>query len=245
MQTLVEIRHLFHVSKIGRSSCIFRQTSSKRWLDRQRRDPYAKQANTEDLRARSAFKLRDIQSKYKLIKPADYVIDLGSCPGGWALVAQEVLKQSGSGKLICIDLLPMAPIEGVTILAGDFKSEYVVSEVEQLLEGRGMANVVLSDMLHNVTGNRSTDQSRSASLVLDVLDFCEKFLRPGGSLLCKFLRGSEDNDLLEETGRVFSTVRLVKPPASRSASSEIYLLAKGHKRDNRRLVNNNDNNPIS
>lgn len=205
--------------------------SSRRWLERQRHDPYVKKAIDEDLRARSAYKLKQIQEKHRVIKKSDIVIDLGSAPGGWSLVASEVLgKDLCSGPRLCsVDLLPMDAVPGAIILQGDFRGPEVQTRVRAMLDkcgGEGGANVVLSDILHNTTGHRMTDQLRSAGLVEDVLAFCDSFLRPGGTVLCKFLRGCEDSAILSRARESYKTVSLVKPAASRSDSSEIYLLAR-------------------
>jgi len=244
--------------------------SSKKWLERQHRDPYAKQAVSEDLRARSAYKLKDIQQKHKLIKKTDLVIDLGSAPGGWAVVASELLgytrkpsslSSSLSPRIFCVDLLSMKPVPGAVLLQGDFRSEHIQKELHHLIslslspslclslsspdtlpkdlespererererERESRVDVILSDMQFNMTGHRHTDQSRGEREREEVLDFCEMFLRPGGSLLCKVMRGGGEREAVIRARTVFETVKLVKPPASRAQSAEIYLLASNY-----------------
>lgn len=162
---------------------------------------------------------------YKLIN-----INLRYDVGGWSIIAAEILNKSTDSVLFCVDLLEMSPIEGncIKILKGDFKSPDLQAQIKNFPEYR-KANVILSDMLHNTTGHKSTDQIRSADIVLDVLTFCEEFLSPGGSLLCKYLVGSEDIHIMKAAKLQFIAVKSVKPAASRCESAEMYLLCKGYK----------------
>ena len=144
----------------------------------------------------------------------------------WALIASKVICQSVGGKLICVDLLPMEPIPNVVFVQGDFNSPMVSESILQSLSGT-KADTIFSDMLHNTTGNKTLDQLKSARIVEDVMDFCTKFLKPKGSLLCKYYRGCEDSEIMALSRSLFRTVQMVKPQASRSESAEIYILGRG------------------
>jgi len=205
--------------------CLLKSSfSSGRWLDRQKRDPFTKLAHASELRARSAFKLMEINEKHRLFKKTDYVIDLGACPGGWSLVAKSFLTDPNSS-LVSVDLLPINPIGGVHILTGDFRSAEIHQSISSFQQRK--ADVILSDILHNTTGHRLTDQSRSVEIVRSVLHFATYFLKPDGKLLCKVLRGGEDIVLIREVKVLFKDVNFIKPKASRTESSEIYILGTG------------------
>lgn len=150
-------------------------------------------------------------------------VDLGAAPGGWSVAASKIIDKKKNGYLVGIDLLSYAPIPGYPSITGDFQSRPAREQLTAILDGR-MANVVLSDMLHNVTGHRPTDHSRSMGLVHDALDFCEYSLKPQGKFFAKFLKGSEENELFERSRSMFATVKFVKPKASRSESNEMFIL---------------------
>jgi 23S rRNA (uridine2552-2'-O)-methyltransferase len=208
-----------------------RTASSKRWLERQLNDPYVARAKREGLRSRAAYKLIEIDDKYRLLKPGGRVVDLGAAPGGWSEVAAKRVKAGeGGGKVVAIDLLEMAPIAGVEFLHLDFLDRHAPERLRTLI---GEADVVLSDMAANATGHKKTDQLRIMALVEAGGEFAREVLRPGGSFLTKVLQGGTDSTLLAQLKRDFSTVRHVKPQASRADSSELYLLATGFRGDAR------------
>lgn len=206
-----------------------RHGSSKAWMNRHVKDAFVQRAVKENLRSRSAYKLEEMQEKHKLIRPGDVVVDLGAAPGGWSLVATRSLRPAQGGRLISLDLLPMEAVPNAHILQGDFTTQEVQSQLLSLVEGRKV-DVVLSDMLGNATGHSSTDHFRSMDLVRSVIHFAQGVLSPSqGVVLCKYLRGEDEKALMEECKAVFKTVKVVKPAASRSESTEAYLLAKGLK----------------
>lgn len=210
--------------------------SSKAWMQRHKHDPYVRMAEKDNNRSRAAYKLQELQDKFKIIRPTDFVIDLGAAPGGWSMIASGILDFAGKGKIISIDLLDMEPIptnalnnSGAHFIQGDFNDPKVRELVNALStmngDGRRQANVVLSDMLQNTTGHASTDHLKSMNICYNVLEFTQEYLCPGGHLLCKFFQGSDDKQLLADAKTQFRTTRLVKPKSSRPESREMYLLA--------------------
>ncbi len=204
-----------------------RKQSSKLWLERQLNDPYVAQAKREGYRSRAAFKLIEMDDKYHFLKPSMTVVDLGAAPGGWSQVAaKRVGAVSGKGRVIAIDLLEMPEIPGVTFAQLDFLAEDAPQQLTDMLGG-GRADVVLSDMAANTTGHRTTDQLRILGLVEGAAAFACEVLKPGGTFLAKVFQSGADAELLAQLKRAFSTVRHVKPAASRQDSSERYVLAMG------------------
>lgn len=203
-----------------------RKLSSKLWLERQLNDPYVLQAKRDGYRSRAAYKLREIDDKYKLLKPGMSVIDLGAAPGGWSQIAATRVKSvEGRGKVVAIDLLEMPEIPGVTFAQLDFLDNKAPGQLREML-GDG-ADVVMSDMAANTTGHRKTDQLRIIGLVELAAAFACEVLKPGGAFLAKVFQSGADAELLAQLKRDFATIRHVKPAASRQDSSERYLLATG------------------
>jgi len=203
-----------------------RTVSQKRWLERQLNDPYVARAKREGMRSRAAYKLIEVDDKYRLLKPGSRVVDLGAAPGGWSeIAAKRVQAAEGRGKVVAIDLLDIQPIVGVNFLHLDFLDPSAPEKLTTLI-GEG-ADVVLSDMAANATGHKKTDQLKIMALVEAGAEFAASVLRPGGSFLSKVLQGGTDAALLAQLKRDFTTVRHVKPQASRADSSELYLLATG------------------
>lgn len=204
-----------------------RSVSSARWLERHLNDPYVAASKREGLRSRAAFKLREIDSRYHLLKPGQRVVDLGAAPGGWSQVAAERVKAAeGRGQVIAVDYLSFEPIPGVEIIQLDFTDP----KAEELLKSRlrgGRADVVLSDMAAPTIGHAKTDHLRIMGLAEAAAAFAIDVLEPGGIFLCKVFQGGTERDLLDALKRAFSSVRHVKPPASRAESSELYVLAMG------------------
>ena len=203
-----------------------RTVSQKRWLERQLNDPYVARAKREGLRSRAAYKLLEIDDKYRLLKPGARVVDLGAAPGGWSeIAARRVAAAEGRGKIVAIDILEMAPVAGVAFRQIDFLDPAAPEALREMLAGG--ADVVLSDMAANATGHKKTDQLKIMALVEAGAEFAREVLRPGGSFLTKVLQGGTEPKLLAELKRDYATVRHVKPQASRADSSELYLLATG------------------
>ncbi|MGA3309747.1 MAG: RlmE family RNA methyltransferase [Xanthobacteraceae bacterium] len=200
-----------------------RTLSSRTWLERQISDPYVARAKREGFRSRAAYKLAEIDDKYRLLKPGTHVVDLGAAPGGWSEVAAR--RVGANGRVIAIDILDMKPISGVEFLKLDFLDGSAPQRLKALLGGK--ADLVLSDMAANATGHRKTDHLRIMALAEAAAHFAREVLSPGGSFLCKVLQGGTEAALLSELKRDFASVKHVKPPASRSDSAELYLLARG------------------
>ena len=204
-----------------------RSASSQRWLERQLNDPYVAAAKREGWRSRAAFKLIEIDDKYKLLKPGHRVVDLGAAPGGWTQVAALRVKSvEGRGQVIGIDYLPVDTIAGATILELDFLDEDAPDKLKALLRDGG-ADVVLSDMAAPTTGHASTDHLRIIALAEVAAQFAAEVLAPGGAFLAKVFQGGTERTLLDMLKRDFAIVRHVKPKASRSDSAELYVLATG------------------
>ncbi len=201
-----------------------RSAQSTRWLERQLNDPYVRRAKAEGYRSRAAYKLIELDERFGLLKGARRVVDLGIAPGGWA---QVVRKQVPQAAIVGIDLLPVDPIEGVTILQMDFLSDRAVELLVEALGGP--ADIVLSDMAANTVGHPQTDHLRTMALVEAGSDFACDVLRPGGAFVAKVLAGGADNTLVAGLKRNFATVKHAKPPASRKDSSEWYVIAQGFK----------------
>jgi 23S rRNA (uridine2552-2'-O)-methyltransferase len=207
-----------------------RTVASKRWLERQLNDPYVARAKREGMRSRAAFKLTEIDDKYRLFKPGAKVADLGAAPGGWSQIAAlRVGAAAGhgnaAGQVVAIDLLDMPAIPGVAFLHLDFLDPAAPDRLKALL--CGPADVVMSDMAANATGHRKTDHLKIVALAETAAGFARDVLRPGGTFLCKVLQGGTEGELLADLKRDFAVVRHVKPAASRADSAELYVLATG------------------
>jgi 23S rRNA (uridine2552-2'-O)-methyltransferase len=200
-----------------------RTSSSRAWLERQISDPYVARAKREGVRSRAAYKLAEIDEKYRVLKLGARVIDLGAAPGGWSEVAAR--RVGSGGRVIALDLLDMKPIAGVEFLQLDILDEAAPQRLKDMLGGK--ADVVLSDMAANATGHRQIDHLRIMALAEAAAAFACEVLAEGGAFLCKVLQGGTEAALLAELKRDFSSVKHVKPPASRSDSAELYLLARG------------------
>jgi 23S rRNA (uridine2552-2'-O)-methyltransferase len=207
-----------------------RKLSSKLWLERQLNDPYVAQAKRDGYRSRAAYKLLEIDDKYRLLKPGMTVVDLGAAPGGWSQIAAKRVgaadgKGQGKGKVIAIDLLEMPEIPGVQFAQLDFHANDAPEKLTAMMGGR--ADLVMSDMAANTTGHRKTDQLRIVGLVEIAVAFATEVLNPGGAFLAKVFQSGADNELLAQLKRDFAVVKHVKPAASRQDSSERYVLATG------------------
>lgn len=206
-----------------------RTVSSARWLERQLNDPYVKAAKSEGMRSRAAYKLKEIDDKYRLLRPGMRVIDLGAAPGGWSQIAAERVKSlSGHGQVIGIDYLDVEPLPGVVMLKLDFTDETAEDRLKALLRDGG-ADLVLSDMAAPTVGHTRTDHLRIMALAETAAHFAIDVLAAGGAFLCKVFQGGTERELLELLKQNFAVVRHVKPPASRADSAELYVLATGFK----------------
>lgn len=204
-----------------------RTASSQRWLERQLNDPYVALAKRDGWRSRAAFKLIEMDDKYRFLKPGHRVIDLGAAPGGWTQVAaQRVKAVEGRGQVIAIDYLPVDPIAGAVILELDFLDDSAPDRLKALLRDGG-ADIVLSDMAAPTTGHTSTDHLRIMGLAEAAAAFAAEVLAPGGVFLAKVFQGGTERALLDMLKRDFASVRHVKPKASRADSAELYVLATG------------------
>jgi 23S rRNA (uridine2552-2'-O)-methyltransferase len=201
-----------------------RTAQSNRWLSRQLNDPYVKKAKAEGYRSRAAYKLIELDERFGFLKSAKRVIDLGIAPGGWSQVVRKLRPQAA---IVGIDLLPVDPIDGVAIAQMDFMDDAAPAWLTDTLGGK--ADLVLSDMAANTVGHQQTDHLRTMGLVESAVDFACEVLTPGGHFVAKSLAGGSDADLVATLKRNFTSVRHAKPPASRTGSSEWYVVAMGFK----------------
>lgn len=213
-------KQLFERVKTARG----RSVSSVRWLQRQINDPYVKKAQMEGYRSRAAYKLLQIDERFRLLRTGMNIVDLGSAPGGWIQVA---LKR-GAAEVVGIDLLPIDPIPGSTILEQDFTADEAPDLVKA--EMGGLADGVLSDLAPWTTGHKNTDHLRIVALVEMGAQFACEVLKPGGFFVAKVFQGGAEGDLLEMLKHKFTKTRHFKPDASRSESAETFLIATGFKR---------------
>jgi 23S rRNA (uridine2552-2'-O)-methyltransferase len=199
--------------------------NSGSWRNRQENDPYVQQARRGGWRSRAVFKLQQIEQKERLMKRGMTVVDLGAAPGSWSQYVSERL--AGDVRLLALDLLPMDSLPSVEFIQGDFTEDAVL---EQLLEslGESRADLVMSDMAPNISGNKSVDQPRSQHLAELALDLARRVLRPGGSFVCKLFQGQGTDRFVAECRADFARVRVIKPKASRAGSSEVFLVARNY-----------------
>ena len=198
-----------------------RTTASQKWLQRQLNDPYVRAAKEQGWRSRAAFKLIELDDRFHLIGKGCKVVDLGAAPGGWAQVAVK----RGAATVAGVDLLPMDPVPGATILQGDFMDDAMPGQLADLLGGK--ADLVLSDMAPNTTGHNATDHLRIMALADLALHFALEMLADGGGFVAKVFQGGSERAMLERMKRSFASVRHAKPPSSRKESSELYVVATG------------------
>ena len=199
------------------------KSSSKKWIARQIKDPYVEKAKAEGYRSRAAYKIIEIQQKFKLIGKNSIVLDLGAAPGGWSQVVSNIAK-----KVVAIDLLDMSPIQNVEFIKGDFTDECNMKQLENLLQGE-KADIVLSDMAPNTCGIQKVDHLRIICLLETVFDFSKNVLNKNGSLVAKVFQGGAENELLAQMKQHFTNIKHFKPMSSRKESPEIYLVAMGFK----------------
>ena len=212
---------------------------NKQWLQDHANDPYVKQAQRDGYRARAVYKLSEIDEQFKLLRPGQLVIDLGSTPGAWSQYIRRKFAGSGAavgelnGRIVALDILEMEPIEGVHFIQGDFREDDVLAKLNEAVNGEPV-DVVVSDMAPNLTGVTVTDTARVAHLVELAVDFAQQHLKPEGALVTKVFHGSGYSELVELFRSHFRTVKAVKPAASRDRSSETFLVGFGLKNPTRR-----------
>jgi 23S rRNA (uridine2552-2'-O)-methyltransferase len=199
------------------------KATSKRWLERQLNDPYVAAAKAKGYRSRAAFKLIELDDRFHFLKPGAHILDLGAAPGGWSQVAQS--RTGRNGKVVAADILDTEPIAGVTAIRLDMRAPEALMAISEALGGP--ADVVLSDMAAPTTGHRATDLLRTTALFEAALDIAEAVLKPGGTFVGKVFQGGAVPELLARLKKSFRDVKHVKPPASRTQSVELYLVALG------------------
>jgi 23S rRNA (uridine2552-2'-O)-methyltransferase len=200
--------------------------SSRSWLERQLNDPYVRAAKHEGYRSRAAFKLVELDEKFRFLKKGVRILDLGAAPGGWTQVAVKRVGEKGT--IVAADILEMEPMGGVTILQCDLLDPDTPSLLKDALGG--LADVVLTDMAAPTTGHRPTDHLRTVALFEAALDVASDVLKPGGVFVGKVFQGGASGALLARVKKMFRDVKHVKPPASRAESVELYLVATGFRR---------------
>jgi len=201
-----------------------RSAQSTAWLARQLNDPYVKQAKADGYRSRAAYKLIELDERFKLLAGVDRAVDLGAAPGGWT---QVLLRKRAKARVAAIDLLPVDPVPGATILQKNFLDDDAEALLKEILGGP--ADLVLSDMAANTVGHKQTDHLRTMALVEAAAHFAVDVLAPGGAFVAKVLAGGADADLVALLKQHFTSVKHAKPPASRKESSEWYVIAQGFK----------------
>jgi 23S rRNA (uridine2552-2'-O)-methyltransferase len=197
-----------------------------RWYTEKKKEHFYKEAKRSGYRARSAFKLQQIQKRFRLIPKGGVIVDLGAAPGGWSQVAKELVGPDGI--VIGIDLSTIRPSEGIVFLQGDVTKPETLERIKDHIEGKN-PDIVLSDMSPDISGNYSVDQARSAWLCTCALHVATQLLSPGGHFICKIFEGEDTKAFLEHVKQHFMVVRTFAPEASRKSSSEVYIIAKSLK----------------
>ncbi|WP_421855719.1 23S rRNA (uridine(2552)-2'-O)-methyltransferase RlmE [Marinomonas sp.] len=203
-----------------------RSKSSNNWMKEHFDDPYVKKSQQDGYRSRASYKLIEINDKDKLFKPAMRVVDLGAAPGGWSQVAAKLVGDNGT--IVASDILEMAPLPGVSFVQGDFTEQEVYEAILSEI-GDKKADLVISDMAPNMSGNSSSDQPQAMYLVELALDMAAQVLRPGGNFLVKVFQGEGFEEYLKTMRVQFESVVTRKPDASRARSREVYLLGRQYK----------------
>lgn len=203
-----------------------RSKSSKRWLAQHFEDPYVQRAQSEGWRGRAAFKLLELQDRYRLIRPGMTVVDLGAAPGAWSQVVLGLIGPQG--RLVALDVLPMDPLPGMRFIQGDFTEAGPLRELEEALQGERV-DLVLSDMAPNMSGMTAVDQPRAMYLAELALRFAIEWLQEGGDLVVKVFQGEGFDDYLRQCRAAFARVMIRKPKASRPRSREVYVVGRGRR----------------
>ena len=194
-----------------------------RWYQEKKKEYFYNEAKRTGYRSRSAFKLKQIQNKFKIIKQTDFVLDLGAAPGGWSQVLNEIIGENG--KIVGIDLFNIKPIDGVQFLQEDITEKSTILKIIKIVGENGV-DVILSDMSPNISGNYSIDHANSIHLCKQSLNLADKILKDNGNFLCKLFMGEEFDGFIKIVKNKFKNVKFYSPPASRKSSSEIYLIGR-------------------
>lgn len=204
-----------------------RSKSSSRWLQEHFKDHYVKESQKDGYRSRASYKLLEIQQKERLFKPGMVVVDLGAAPGGWSQVVAQLVGDKGL--VLASDILPMDSLEGVTFIQGDFTEAAVFDQLLAALDGRAV-DVVISDMAPNMSGMDAVDQPQAMYLVELALDMAQQVLKPKGAFVAKIFHGEGFDAFVRDVRNLFEKVVIRKPAASRPRSREVYLVAKGYRK---------------
>ena len=199
-----------------------RSKSSHRWMQRHVNDEYVQRSKREGYRSRAAYKLLELQEKDRFMKRGQVIVDLGAAPGGWSQVAADMV--GSKGEVVGFDILPIDPLPGVTLLQGDFREDDALRQLTDVL-GKRQVDLVLSDMAPNISGVAAVDQPRAMLLCELALDFCTRYLRPGGGFVCKVFHGEGFDVWMRDVKSRFGRAVTRKPKASRPNSREVYLVA--------------------
>ncbi|XP_070837633.1 rRNA methyltransferase 2, mitochondrial isoform X1 [Chaetodon trifascialis] len=232
-------RRAFHSSLRSLKKLKGKTPAEQRWMLRQLKDPYVKASHAQNFRCRSAFKLLEIDDKFRLLQPGRSVVDCGAAPGAWSQVAVQRVNSARTGEtdpelpfgtVVGIDLLNIPPLDGAHFLSNhDVTDPATHAKLRGLLPG-GQAHVILSDMAPNASGFREMDHEKLVTMCVTLIDLAEKILQPGGSLLCKYWDGILAHKLQEKLSSVFSSVQTLKPHASRKDSAERYFFARMYRK---------------
>jgi 23S rRNA (uridine2552-2'-O)-methyltransferase len=204
------------------------KSKNRTWIKQHVKDPYVKQSQRDGYRSRASYKLLEIVEKGRYIKPGMVVVDLGSAPGGWSQVAAKLVGHKGC--VVAVDILPMDPVAGVSFIQGDFTEEKILNEVLNEIENRPV-DLVISDMAPNLTGMKAVDQPAMIYLAELAVELVQQVMTDEGIFIAKLFQGEGFDEFVRNTRKVFNVVSLKKPDASRSKSREVYLVAKGLKKN--------------
>lgn len=202
--------------------------SNRAWIERHINDPFVKRSKAEGYRARSVYKLTELDDREHLLRRGMTVVELGAAPGSWTQIVRERLSDKDGrvqGRIIAMDILPMDPIDGVTFLQGDFREQEIADKLAEILDG-DKVDVVLSDMAPNLSGIAAADAARSLLLNELAHEFCLEHLKPNGVFVTKSFQGSGFSQFVEALKKTFKKVYTRKPAASRDTSAEVYLVAR-------------------
>ena len=204
------------------------KSKNRTWIKQHVKDPYVVQSQRDGYRSRASYKLLEIVEKARLIKPGMTIVDLGSAPGGWSQVATKMVGHKGT--VVAVDILPMNPIAGVNFIQGDFTEEDILAELLEKI-GNKPVDLVISDMAPNLTGMKAVDQPAMIYLAELAVDLVQQVMTDDGIFIAKLFQGEGFDEFVRNTRTVFNVVSLKKPDASRSKSREVYLVAKGLKKN--------------
>lgn len=200
-----------------------------RWKAKHDKEHYYKLAKKQNYRSRASYKLKQLDKKYKLLKPHYNVIDLGAAPGGWSQVVCEVIGEEGTGMVVSVDLEYIKPIDHEAYIGvkGDFTTEQVQNTITEIIDGK--ADVILSDASPKLCGIKDIDNFRTFDLATAVMNISDNLLKKDGNLIMKAFQGEAYQELISQIKKKFRTVKTTKPNSSRKRSSEMYIIARGFK----------------